>query len=160
VTGHPLHVSLPELETHLFFELENGQLTRRGDFCRLSGGRLGLVTPSGELPLRGSPVVDTSSGTVRIMSHGEIYLLVDTESSASDGSSRGDVQGIGQVPVVAITDLSQLTSVDGVFFTSHEPGRHPDPMTIEMRPGCLELSNVDADAEIQQLRAWRTTAAP
>jgi hypothetical protein len=32
-------------------------------------------------------------------------------------------------------------------------------MTIEMRPGCLELSNVDADAEIQQLRAWRTTEA-
>jgi hypothetical protein len=160
VTGHPLHVSLPEHETHLFFELENGQLTRRGDFCRLSGGKLGIVTQSGELPLRSSPIVDATSGTVRIMSHGEICLLVDTGSAASDVSSRGDVQRIGQVPVVAITDLSQLISVDGVFFTSHEPGRHPDPMTIEMRPGCLELSNVDANAEIGQLRAWRATAAP
>lgn len=133
-SANPLHVALPAEDERLMFLLEDGQLTRRGDFAVLSDSRIGLRTASGELAIEGSPVLDAPAGT-DIMPNGDIL-------------SAGTV--IGRLAIVRVSSQAVVTITNGACLRASDT---PERVTsdVVLHVGSLELSNVDVPEERQLL---------
>jgi len=140
----PLHVAFADHPLHMFL-LQDGRLTRRGDFSILPAGMLGITTADGPSQLRGALRIDDRQRRLRVTETGELQ-------AAADGDSWSP---IGRIPVAEILRPELLTTDDGVHFQSGAPEawREVLPGEIRLLPGTLELSNVDPAEELQRLDA-------
>lgn len=127
------------------FLLEGGQVTRRGDFVRLSDGRVGIRTAGGERALADSPVTDATA-RLRILEHGELQCSLSTDQWV----------GCGRAAVVEVLRPDLLTTTDGVLFEAKNSGdvwRSVSSGAVYLQPGRVEISNVDASEELLRLEA-------
>lgn len=140
----PLHLAIED-DGQLMFVLQDHRLTRRGDFSRLTDGRLGLRTATAEIALRDSPVLPEDSAGIRIDRSGLISLLSD-ETQVH----------LGRIPLVNTEQEPQLSSEDGVFFEAAAGELQLSFVTDSscLRSRSLELSNVDIEDTERRLR-WQ-----
>ncbi|MCA9065528.1 MAG: hypothetical protein KDA96_20815 [Planctomycetaceae bacterium] len=138
-----LHVALPP-DSELMFSLDQGALlTRRGDFCLLENGSIGLRVRGQEYELLALP---------EDVRGGDVSIRVDGTVVASEAGSTEE-RVVGAVPAVSVTNAAQLDSVDGVFFSIPPESRvRVQPVeAVALIPQSLELSNVNRDDEWQLL---------
>lgn len=124
VTGSPLHLAI-QTSGAVFFQLEDGRLTRNGMFSRLSDGRIGITEGSSVVALKDSPIV-TTQAAVEIRPDGTVL----------EAGKR-----IGRIAIAMVQQPELLVSTDGVYFRTDA-----DVVTateVELQSGALELSNVD-----------------
>ena len=142
---YPLHVAFAAAPLHMFL-LEDGRLTRRGDFSILPSGQPGLLTASGPGPLRGAPRIEDRQRRLRVLETGELEL--------AESGDRWSV--IGRITAVEVLRPELLTTDDGVHFRAGAPEawRELLPGEIRLLPGTLELSNVNPLEELQRLDAF------
>ncbi|MFM7057525.1 MAG: hypothetical protein ACKO2P_11455 [Planctomycetota bacterium] len=140
----PLHVAFAASPLHMFL-LEDGRLTRRGDFSILPTLQPGLMTASGPGPLRGAPRIEDRERRLRVSETGELQAAVEGDSWSV----------IGRLTAVEVLRPELLTTDDGVHFqaTAPEAWRELLPEEIRLLPGTLELSNVNSAEELQRLDA-------
>ncbi len=124
VTGSPFHLAI-QTAGSVFFQLEDGRLTRNGMFSRLSDGRIGITDGSSEVALKDAPVVKSPAG-IQIRPDG---IVLEAE------------RRIGRIAIVAVLQPELLNSQDGVYFEAK--GEVGAATEVELRVGALELSNVD-----------------
>jgi len=126
VTGDPLHVALRTAGL-VFFQLADGRLTRNGMFVRTDDGRLGLKAGDGFVAMQNSPVFPP-----------DIQCTI-----ADDGRilERDSSQSFGTIRVVTADRADQLSTNDGVYFTTSSEVRLAED--FELQSGAFELSNVD-----------------
>ncbi len=144
------HVAIASDSRDEMFLLENNRLTRRGDFRRLSDETFGLSVAGQEFRIDGSPTNIDSATRLRISESGEILA-----------SGSGSESALGRLTVVKVTDLSTLTTADGVIFECHpvpvgSSSDAPDQSAVfekvanvRVVTGSLELSNVNVTEELQ-----------
>jgi flagellar basal body rod protein FlgF len=140
-TSCVLCCSLPD-DPQLWFQLRDGQLTRRGDLQISAEGMPGFRDGTDFRALAGTWQV-TASERLQISQQGELLGGVDP------ASAEGNRRSFGRLPVVRVSELGGLTTGDGVFF------RIPEGVQVELvaaddiqvSPGTLELSNVDVMEE-------------
>ena len=140
-TSCVLCCSLPD-DPQLWFQLRDGQLTRRGDLQISAEGIPGFRDGTDFRALAGTWQVDASE-RLQISQQGELLGGVDP------ASAEGNRRSFGRLPVVRVSELGGLTTGDGVFF------RIPEGVQVELvaaddiqvSPGTLELSNVDVMEE-------------
>ena len=138
--GSPVatHVALTK-ENSTMFCLEGNRLTRRGDFQPLADRRLGIVTSSEEIAAAESTPLPEGATDVRISQNGIIQFKT---AAGEDGEA-------GRIAVCNVTDLAELRSDDGVFFTvtaAADITRREDASAF-LRTHTLEQSNVDRSHE-------------
>ena len=138
--GSPVatHVALTK-ENSTMFCLEGNRLTRRGDFQPLADRRLGIVTSSEEIAAAESTPLPEGATDVQISQNGIIQFKT---AAGEDGEA-------GRIAVCSVTDLAELRSDDGVFFTVTDAGdvtRREDASAF-LRTHTLEQSNVDRSYE-------------
>jgi len=140
----PLHVAFAENPLHMFL-LQDGRLTRRGDFSILPDGMLGITTADGSCQLRGAPRIADQQVRLRVTETGELQAAV-----AGDTWNR-----IGRLTAAEVLRPELLTTDDGVHFQPGAPDgwRELLPEEIRLLPGTLELANVDPAEELQRLDA-------
>lgn len=135
---HPLHMAIVD-HPELMFQLEPGNLlTRSGAFVRLADGRLGITNDERIAALSAQITIPDNAGAIFVSETGGVRC----------NDSRGGMQDVGQLRLAVVSGLSDLQSVNGVFFTTSV-----DPSVIPMAEGtpvmtsALECSNVDIDYE-------------
>lgn len=140
----PLHVAFADNPLHMFL-LQDGRLTRRGDFSILPDGTPGITSADGPCQLRGAPRIEDRQRRLRVTETGALQVAVDGDNWSS----------IGQIPVAEILRPELLNTDDGVHFQPGAPEawRELLPGEIRLLPGTLELSNVDPGEELQRLDA-------
>lgn len=140
----PLHVAFADHALQMFL-LQDGSLTRRGDFSIQPDGKLGLNTAGGVRELRNSLVVTDRTRVLRVLENGEVQ-----QAGEQDGWMT-----IGHLPVAEVLRPELLTTSDGVHFEAIAPHAWRELSAGEIRlvPGTLELSNVDPAEELQRLDA-------
>lgn len=140
----PLHVAFADNPLQMFL-LQDGRLTRRGDFSILPNGMLGITTADGPCQLRGVPLIDDQQRRLRVTETGELQA-----AAAGDNWSP-----IGRIPVAEVLRPELLSTDDGVHFQAGAPEAWRELSSGEIRllPGTLELSNVDPAEELQRLDA-------
>jgi len=137
-TGDPLHFAIL-LDGPVFFELDNGTLTRNGMFERLSDGRLGLSVGSDSVALKESPIVPADMPT-------DSLRLLEGKPSVGDDLR----QIMRNIRIVRAGRLTDLRTRDGVYFTSNA---QVEPVESEqLLPGHLELGNVDVEEALKLLK--------
>lgn len=126
MTGDPLHVALrsPGL---VFFQLADGRLTRNGMFVRTDDDRLGLRAGDGVVAIQNSPIVPA-----------DVQCTIAADGRVHDGDSN---RSFGAIRVVTADRADQLSTNDGVYFTTRSEVRPAED--FELRSGGFELSNVD-----------------
>jgi len=132
------HLALPD-DTALMFRLEDGSLTRRGDFQILKDRRLGIVTSFGEHASADSTPLPENVTNVFVACDGRIGWL----------DNAGETTEAGRITVCKVTDLSKLQTEDGVFFTTSAPASVTslDDAAYAIKSNTLERSNVDRSNE-------------
>ena len=138
--GSPVatHVALTK-ENSTMFCLEGNRLTRRGDFQPLADRRLGIVTSSEEIAAAESTPLPEGATDVQISQNGIIQFKT---AAGEDGEA-------GRISVCDVTNLAELRSDDGVFFTVTDAAditRREDASAF-LRTHTLEQSNVDRSYE-------------
>jgi flagellar basal body rod protein FlgF len=124
VTGSSLHLAI-QTPGAVFFQLEDGRLTRNGMFERLDDGRIGITDGDSVVALKESPVIG-SLERVRIEADGTVF--------------EGE-RPVGVISVGTVQQPELLSTDDGVYFkTDAEVAMATE---IELLAGSLELSNVD-----------------
>jgi len=142
------HVALTKEDSTMFC-LEGNRLTRRGDFQLLADRRLGIVTRCDEIASLDSTTLPEGATDVRILQNGSIRFK----------NTAGETGEAGRIAVCSVTDLADLRSDDGVFFTVTDAGN------VTMREDAsafllthrLEQSNVDRAYEnslLTHLKSW------
>jgi len=132
------HVALTK-ENSAMFCLEGNRLTRRGDFQMLADRRLGIVTSSEEIAAVESTPLPVGATDVQISQNGQIQFR----------NAAGETSEAGRIAVCSVTNLADLQSLDGVFFTGSDAGkitRHEDASALLLMK-TLEQSNVDRSYE-------------
>lgn len=131
-TGNPLDVAIGG---EGFFEVQGDEgtfYTRNGSFRLDAQGR--LVTADG------NPVM--SDG-------GEIQIAGSNATINEKGEILVDGQSVGRLKVVTFDDPQLLVKVGGTYFEEGQATAEPLPAEeIDLRPGYLEGSNVDAVREM------------
>lgn len=140
----PLHVAFADHALQMFL-LQDGSLTRRGDFSIQPDGKLGLTRTGGVRELRNSPVVTDRTRVLRVLKNGEVQQAGDQDSWVT----------MGRLPVAEVLRPELLITRDGVHFEATAPHAWRELSADEIRllPGTLELSNVDPAEELQRLDA-------
>jgi flagellar basal body rod protein FlgG len=141
---YSLHAAITGDALQMFL-LEGGQVTRRGDFVRLSDGRVGIRTATGERALEDSPVTEANA-RLRILEHGELQCSLST----------GQWTGCGRAAVVEVLRPDLLKTTDGVLFEAKNPSEVWTLVSsgaVYLQPGRVEISNVDASEELLRLEA-------
>ena len=128
VTGNPLHIAL-RTAGRVFFELEDGRLTRNGSFERMADGHLGQIVNGSVTPLKSSPQIPNSVDEVKF------YSIRDRQTLSAPRTAAFTL------PVVRVPFSVELTTNDGVYFTAN--GLDRVPVQAEFTQGSLELSNTD-----------------
>jgi flagellar hook protein FlgE len=146
------HVALTKEDSTMFCLTDN-RLTRRGDFQLLKDRRLGIVTSSEEMAAAESTPLPDGATDVQISQNGTIQFR----------NTAGEIGEAGRITVGRVTDLADLRSEDGVFFTTSEAG---NVTRLEDASACLwlktlEQSNVDRSFEnslLEYLKSQRNTS--
>lgn len=140
----PLHVAFADHALQMFL-LQDGSLTRRGDFSIQPNGRLGLAAAGGIRELSNSPVVTDRTRSVRVLENGEFQQAGEQDSWVT----------VGRLPVAEVLRPELLITRDGVHFEATAPHawRELSAGEIRLLSGTLELSNVDPAEELQRLDA-------
>ncbi|MCH2201991.1 MAG: hypothetical protein MK102_08470 [Fuerstiella sp.] len=136
MTGDPLHVALRTAGL-VFFQLADGRLTRNGMFVRTNDGRLGLKAGDGFVAIQDSPI-----------------FPADVQCSiAGDGRilDRGSSRSFGEIRVVTADRADELSTNDGVYFTTSSEVRPAE--NFELQSEAFELSNVDVKHNQQILES-------
>lgn len=128
VTGNPLHIAL-RTAGRVFFELEDGRLTRNGSFERMADGHLGQIVNGSVTPLKDSPQIPNSVDEVTFS------FTRDRQTLSAQPPAPFTL------PVVRVPFSVELTTNDGVYFTA--TGLDRVPVQAEFTQGALELSNTD-----------------
>ena len=146
----PTHVALSN-ESLVMFRLDDDTLTRRGDFQILADRRLGIVTSRWERASADSIPLPETATQVYVAANGTIKWL----------NAAGDTGEAGRITVCRVTDLSQLQTDDGVFFTTSNVSfiTSLDNASAFLRTNALEQSNVDRVHEESLLSYLRSLPA-
>ena len=145
------HVALTK-ESSVMFLLEGNRLTRRGDFRLLKDRRLGVVSRCGEMASAESTPIPEDATEVQIAADGTIHFE----------NATGETGQAGRIAVCSVTDLENLQSDDGVFFTVSDHG------AVTMREDAadflltntLEQANVDRSYENSLLAHLKLLSDP
>jgi|GEM_PF-6742414 len=124
VTGGPLHLAI-QTPGAVFFQLEDGRLTRNGMFSRLSDGRIGITEGSSVVALKDSPIVKTQAD-----------IEIRPDGTVIEAGKR-----IGRIAFATVQQPERLASTDGVYFRTK--ANVVTATEVELQSGALELSNVD-----------------
>ena len=147
LTGDPLHVAI-QTPGPIFFQLEDGRLTRNGMFCRLSDGRIGLRTGDDAIALMDSPVIPADGTVVRI----------DAVSGEVIAGQAGGTTHCGTIRIVTVSQPSELSTTDGVYFSA--PAAAVSAQEVAVQTGTVELSNVDVQSNRRLLEAVGQSRVP
>ncbi len=135
----PLHVALQSKNGAFMFRLEGDQFTRRGDFQLLRDRRIGLCHNGTDYALSQSMQLPEEAVNIHFSADGTI----DYEDASSQ------LLSAGQLEIFELPQLDQLTTVDGVIFTSTsgKPAAFVSGQVAILTIRSLELSNVDREEE-------------
>lgn len=139
-------------EDSMMFCLEGNRLTRRGDFQLLPDRRLGIVTSGEQMASAESTPLPDDATDVQILQNGRIQFR----------NAAGVTGDAGRIAVCSVTDLAQLQSDDGVFFTASDDGNISPcaDASAFLRPKSLEQSNVDRSYENSLLEHLKSLTDP
>lgn len=145
-TGSPLHVALPPAP-ELMFLMEDGSVTRRGDFCAVPGG-IGIPSSSGIRKAAGISVSEESGRAVWITTTGQVLQRLQNGTEAT----------AGYLQIAEISELTSMTTADGVFF--QPPGnsfrlRTPGDDEISLYQRTIERANGTAQDQWDSLDHFR-----
>jgi len=135
----PLHVALHSKNGAFLFRLEGDKFTRRGDFQLLPDRRIGLHYNDTGYALNHCTALPEGADDIRFSADGKI------EYEDTSGQS----MTAGQLEVVELPQLDQLTTVDGIVFanTSTKPAAAVPAEVAGLAIRSLELSNVNREEE-------------
>ncbi len=157
-SGNPLHVSLPG-DPQLMFQIslqrnadvQDGEntilLTRRGKFSILESGQLGLQIGDGQFALAPEIAIPSEATRVWVTSNSEVRCLTEDSSEVL----------CGQLPIVRVQRLSELSTTDGVTFAANQNNETvlADTANLVLQTESFELSNVDHRDEWLLLEHFR-----
>lgn len=149
-TLNPLHAALPENADWMFRMVSaDGAdvLTRRGDFCLLPDRVPGLQLGDRQLRLAGVSAIPAEAALIRMTASGE----VEWQDQA------GTFQTAGRIEVVRWRPQGQLVTSDSVCFAVADPAQitRVETQAVELRTGCVEMSNVSTSDEWMRLDHYR-----
>lgn len=147
-TGRPLDIALPQ--SQFLQVVQNGQkyVTRYGHLKIGSVSGLQLAIEGTEIAVAPGIAIDAFGRETRISRQGELQTRED-ESAVW--------KAVGRLPVVEIANPQFLIPEGNALYTPTERSGTPTPADSEdglslIRPGVLELSNVNWDREAQLLK--------
>jgi flagellar basal-body rod protein FlgG len=154
-THNPLHLAISGSG---FFVLRRGDelaYTRGGNFDLTNDRQLAQITPDGTWLLEPAITIPADAVAIHIDNQG-------TVTAARDGSQ--PVETCGRIELAICVNPQRLLPLSGALLQPNAASgtmssRSPDGVSLSIRQGCLELSNVSVLREHQRLQelqaAWQ-----